>query len=84
MDLAAHLRGEGRVDESLALHPAPTLEAGRDHERAEVSPAAGRAGVSGVEVALVDDLDVGRIEALPERRLDALAAIGGGGHGVRS
>lgn len=75
MDLAAHGVGQGGVDQALALDPAGTPEAGRDDEGAEVSTPLSCPGVSGVQVALVHDLDGVGVEILAQALLDVLAAI---------
>ena len=76
MDVGTHLLGEGSIDEALALDEAFPLEAIRDDENAEVSTPGLRARVPGVEMALVDDLDVHGIEKLAKARRDASSAIG--------
>lgn len=78
MDLAAHRVGQDAVDEALALDPARALETGRDDEGAEVPAALTRPGVSGVQVALVHDLDAVGVEALAQALLDVLAALHAG------
>ena len=57
------------VDEALALDQALALEDRRDDQRAEVTGAAGRARMAGVQMRLVDHLDV------PSAAADRAAAI---------
>ena len=78
-DLLLHLFGEQPEDAALARDAVLALEGGRHDDRAEVTTAAGRTGVTGVEVALVDNLDVIGGEPLAELGFDVFAAVHGRG-----
>ena len=75
MDLPAHLVGQRRIDGPLPGQGVRALEARRDDQRAEVAPAARSTGVTRVQVTLVDHLDVGGFQRLPQQSLDVSAAV---------
>ena len=60
MDIATHRVFQGFVDKTLALDRGSALEAGRNHHRPEVTAPVPRANVAGVEMTLIDDVDVNR------------------------
>lgn len=82
MDLAAHLIFEGSVDQTLTRNGVMSLEAQRHDERAEVPAAAGGTGVPGVEMAVVDDLDVVGFETFAKPGFDASSSVDR--HGVQA
>lgn len=70
MNLAAHPDPHRPIDELLRLHAREAREALRDDQRTEVSAAALRTGVAGVQMGFVDDLDVNRFQRLAQARFD--------------
>ena len=74
MDLGAHLVFQERIDETLGLDGRQPLEAIGHDGGAEVPAAAPGAGMTSVQVALVDHFDKGGLEAFPQLRLDAVLA----------
>ena len=75
MDLVAHLLGQHGVDPTLALDSVLAVELLRHDHGAKMTAPRGGTRVAGVEVALVDDLDVHGVEAAPQLGLDASPPI---------
>lgn len=75
MDFALHHLRERPVDETLRRHPALAGKTLGDDTDAKMTGAPRRAGVTGVEGAVVDNLDVARGELLSKLRLDPRHAI---------
>ena len=74
MDIGLHQICEAAIDELMALHGAQPFEIGRDDANAKMAPAIACAGVTCMQMAVVDQLDGLCVQRAAQLRHDAIGA----------
>ncbi len=78
MNVGLHQIAKGAVNELVALHGSQAFEIFGHDADAEVPPAIACAGMSGVQMTVVDELDLIRVQVGAQLRANAFDA----GHGA--
>lgn len=77
VDVGLHEISEGGIDRAMALHGRLPGEMRRDDSHPEVPAAGAGAGVAGVQMAFVGDLQCGWRQCALQLRADCFDALGG-------